>query len=270
MDKQGNEGKLGSGVNVKVVGAFRLLQSLKIDSLRDDPISFAIGADTTFYVAFRGRDNGFVGVFDKSGQNTLSIGTGSFSQLFDLCLDSKENIYTADPDRNRIMKFNKMGDSLIQWQVQRPIRILVDSEDNLFVLHGRNPYQITKFDTAGVVLASDTAVNSINDIGDMVIGINEQVILKDGITNSLLTFNSTLTDKNYSTFSPTGYLRAIDWEGNYYIKENEKIVVFSSVGEKIAEWQPNIPFDRISIFGNIVFVLGNNGYEAIVSYSVPF
>ncbi|MBN1760819.1 MAG: hypothetical protein JW863_20995 [Chitinispirillaceae bacterium] len=270
VDNTDNEGEKSMGVSVQVVGAFRLLQTLKIDSLRDDPISFAIGADTSFYVAFRGNNNGFVGVFAKSGRNTLSIGVGSFSQLFDLCLDSKENIYTADPDRNRIIKFNKTGDSLTQWQVQRPIRILVDQEDNLFILHGRNPYQITKFDTAGVVLASDTAVTSINDIGDMVIGINEQVILMDGSTNNLLTFNSTLTDKNYSVFSLTGYLRAIDWEGNYYIKQNEKVFVFSSVGEKIAEWQPAIPFERISIFGNIIFVLGNNGHEAIESYSVPF
>jgi DNA-binding beta-propeller fold protein YncE len=220
-------------------------------------------------------------VFDKTGHNISSIGRGLFTQLYDVALDSKGNVYTADPDQNKIRKFNNQGDSISQWSAQRPTRILINAQDNLFVVCSSNPYLMTEFDTVGTTIFTDTAVSFMNDIGNMVLGTDGRVFIMEEYTNRILIYNNNLAAKSTASINlGSGYplLRAVDSLGNFYVFWDDgkyAITVYNSVGSKIAKWQPGLPFDRICFFGGKIYVLGNNAavnmnMKIIKVFSNPF
>jgi sugar lactone lactonase YvrE len=267
-------------VSVTVVSGFKLIQSIKLDSLHNDPIALVVASDTTFYIAYRGNNsNGFVGVFDKTGHNTLIIGNGLFTQLYDVVLDSKGNVYTADPDQNIIRKFSNHGDTISQWQVQRPVRILSDTKDNLFVLYSDNPYLISKFDTSGNRLAIDTAVSVT---GGIAVSSDGRIFMNELYTSSILIITNDLSARSYAPFllgSSYSALLNIDSKGNFYVIDGNndygKISVFNSAGEKIAQWCPGITFNKIVFLGKDIYVLGDNaaanaGMDNIRVFSSPF
>jgi hypothetical protein len=281
IDTNTMEGTRSGAVSITVTSAFAFVKDIRLDSLRNDPIAFVIGPDTTFYVAYRGNsyNSGFVGVFDNSGHNTKIIGAGKFTQLFDVALDLKGNIYTADPDRNRMLKFNNQGDSIAQWQIQGADRILTDALDNLFVLHNYNPYLITKFDSLGNTLATDTAISYISGVA---IGPDNKIYVMGTYETYVSFYDNNLSAKNYLPFvlgAAYSALLNIDSHGNFYIIDGNmdygKISVFDSVGKKIAQWRPGVPFSRIYLAGNKIYVLGNNSavnmnMEIIRVFSSPF
>jgi hypothetical protein len=283
LDKQGNEGKLGSGMSVKVVGAFELMRVIKLDSLSDDPFSFVVAPDSSIYVAFKGSTNssGFIGVFDKTGHTILTIGNGKLRQLYDVAIDSKKNIYAADANNKRIMKFNSNGDSILSWTngsvdtlifgwgAQDPYRIQIDKNDKIFILY-RGFKQIFSFDTNGIEMDSISANFSNYDEGNMVVGSDGTVYTKEMSTNRIFVIDNNLQTKNTTGFTANGDLRAVDQQKRFYFKDGELIKVYSNTGVLLSHWTPSIPYDRLFIFGNMIYVLGNNNSKEVRVFLIPF
>jgi hypothetical protein len=283
IDNNATEGVKSAGVSVKVVGAFELIRTIKLDSLSNDPFSFVVAPDSSIYVAFRGStyNNGFIGVFDKTGHNILTIGNGKLGRLYDVAIDSKKNIYAADANNKRIMKFNSNGDSVLSWinssvdtlylgwGAQEPYRIQIDKNDKIFILYNQFR-QIFSFDTNGIELDSISANFSNYDEGNMVVGSDGTVYAKEMSTNRIFVIDNNLQSKNTTEFTVKGDLRAVDQEKRFYCKDGEIINVYSNTGILLSHWTPLIPCDRLYIFGNMIYVLGNNNYKEVRVFLIPF
>jgi hypothetical protein len=91
-----------------------------------------------------------------------------FYRAYDLAVDSGDNIYVADGGNSRIQKFDKNGNYIltIGGKGQGPGEftgisdILIDEQDNLYVLGGR---RIQKFNSSGEYLNGFVLENSISN-----------------------------------------------------------------------------------------------------------
>ncbi len=273
VDTNQTPGVMSRAVGVMIVSAYKLLQTINLDSLNNEQISFAMAKDTTFYIAFNmGGGSSFIGVFDKTGHNTAIIGRGKFIQLYDVAVDSRKYIYAAVAEGNKIFKFNSNGDSIGEWSVSEPLRILIDNQDDLFILNGSFPFNnhITKFDTMGNILATDS-IPFINEGAEIVLGPGGDIFVQDGTTNQLIIYDNNLVLKGNSTFTLNNNLRAIDSSGNIYL-ENESsytITAYNSIGVQIAAWNPEVVFYQMHNYGPNLYILGWNANHVIKIFSIP-
>ena len=68
----------------------------------------------------------------KSGNG--ACGTGEFSSLHALAIDSQGRLFIGDRDNNRIPIYDQDGKYLDRWyQFSRPSGIFIDANDNMFV-----------------------------------------------------------------------------------------------------------------------------------------
>ena len=142
------EGTKSAAVSLIKVSAYPLIATINLDSSGPGAIALAIAPDTTLYVAYRGNNDGFVGMYDKTGHLLRKVGAGMFSQVFDVAIDSRKNIYVCDPDKGLIVNFSAAGDSLLAWTTNMPTSLTIDASDNVYAVTS-NGQEIITFDTAG-------------------------------------------------------------------------------------------------------------------------
>jgi hypothetical protein len=269
IDTNTMEGTRSGAVGITVTSAFAFVKDIQLDSIGNNPSSFVIGPDTSFYVAFSRS----VGVFNKTGQNIKIIGAGKTGNhdIYDFAIDSKEFVYIAC---GYIRKFNTTGDSVALWRIDYPGQILIDAQDNIFMTHGGGARDsITKFDTTGNILAGDTIGSST---GSMAMDYNGRIFMQD--CNSypcrLLVYDNNLASKSYTSFSCSGDLQAIDSSGNFYSRNGEYVNVYNNIGAPIGRWKATnpdgIPFQRLLLSGGRIYILGETGGGKIRVFSNPF
>lgn len=78
------------------------------------------------------RDGSFIKQWGRPGNG--ACGTGEFSSLHALAIDSRGRLFIGDRDNNRIQIYDQDGNYLDCWyQFSRPSGIFIDADDNMYV-----------------------------------------------------------------------------------------------------------------------------------------
>jgi WD40 repeat protein len=115
--------------------------------------------DGTFFIS-DGYDNSRVVKFDKNGKYLLEWGTkgtgpGQFNLVHALAIGANHQVYVVDRNNQRIQVFDENGKFIKQWPVDgRPTAMIVDAQQNAWVLEGNPGGKIGKHDASGKYLAS--------------------------------------------------------------------------------------------------------------------
>jgi sugar lactone lactonase YvrE/fibronectin type 3 domain-containing protein len=113
-----------------------------------------VAIDSNFNIFMtEGQEKNEVFKFDSLGNAIDTI--GSLSKPKGIFISTEQELYVADANNNRIMKFNLHGDSLMSFgssgsqngQFNTPLDIVVDSVGNIYVSDANN--RIQKFDPNG-------------------------------------------------------------------------------------------------------------------------
>jgi DNA-binding beta-propeller fold protein YncE len=182
---------------------------------------------------------------------------GGFEPTF-VALDASNNVYVAEYDKNRIVKFTTLGTYLTQWgssgsgngQFELPQGVAIDGSDNVYVADQGNN-RIEKFNSSGTYLtkwgshgfgnsqfdyAEGVAVDGHNDI---YVADNE---FNDGRVEKF-TSNGTYSTQWGSEGSDNGQFYdvsgiAVDSSNNVYVADpqNNRIEKFASDGTYLAQW----------------------------------
>jgi hypothetical protein len=123
------------------------------------PTDIAWLPDGTFFIS-DGYDNARVLKFDKNGRFLLEWGThgtgpGQFDLVHGLAIGANHEVYVVDRNNKRIQIFDENGKFLRQWTVdERPTTIIVDAQQNAWVLEGNPGGKLGKHDATGKYLSS--------------------------------------------------------------------------------------------------------------------
>jgi DNA-binding beta-propeller fold protein YncE len=110
----------------------------------NSPSDVVVGDDGAIFVADGHGEGTFERIvkFDRDGNYLMewgkagngACGTGEFSSLHALAIDSQGRLFIGDRDNNRIQIYDQDGNYLDCWyQFSRPSGIFIDADDNLFV-----------------------------------------------------------------------------------------------------------------------------------------
>jgi hypothetical protein len=277
VDTNTMEGTRSGVVGVTVVSAFPLLDSIITPFINSSQAhGFAIGKDTTIYVAAAGLNN-FIRVVSKTGDSINVIGKGTFSQVYGIALDSKGNIYGADPDKSKIFKFSNNGAALDTITINQPGALSIDSMDNIFVVFS-NGQGIMKCDTIGNKMDSAFFSTTPIGMGNLTIGSNGNLFIGNLTANKIFMYSSNLTIANSFTLTRNNHslteLHAIDNKGNLYIRNTYNLQaleylewdVFTSTGSFVAKLQPGVG-DFARVVDDRLFLMSQSGLRI---YHIPF
>jgi DNA-binding beta-propeller fold protein YncE len=118
------------------------------------PTDIAWLPDGTFFIT-DGYDNARVMKFDKDGRFLLEWGSkgtgpGQFNLVHGLTIGPNREVYVVDRDNKRIQIFDVNGKFLRQWPVnERPTAVIVDAQQNAWVLEGNPGGKVGKHDLSG-------------------------------------------------------------------------------------------------------------------------
>ena len=133
------------------------------------PIGVAPAKDGILYVANRGSDTNpnqrinkltvdqeFINEFGRAGPAYGSDAPGQFAWITSVALDKDENVYASDEWLNKVLVFDKDGNTLNSWgeagegegQLNGPSGIAIDADDNLFIVNSLNS-RVQKFSKDG-------------------------------------------------------------------------------------------------------------------------
>jgi hypothetical protein len=273
MDTNNTEGVKSATVSVIKVSAYPLITTINLDSSGPGPIALAIAPDATLYVAYRGNGDGFVGMYDKTGHLLRKVGAGMFTQVFDAAIDSRKNIYVADPDKGRIVKFNASGDSSATWTTNVPTSLAIDVSDIIYAVTS-NGQEIITFDTAGN--RKDSLVAPASNFGLIRASHTHQGIwVGDHNSGNIkhyqpnLALIGTLTITQGPIGEPSG-LRGVDDSDFCYVSEYQRpVFVFDAAATLKSWWSPGI-YECLALSDKAVCVIIQNGLGwRILTYSQP-
>jgi hypothetical protein len=276
VDSNNTIGVMSAGVSAKVTSVFILTDSIVSPMINSSQANgFAIGKDTTIYVAAAGFNN-FIRVLSKTGDSINAIGKGNFKQVYDIAIDSKENIFAVDPDNNAIFKFLKNGTFVSSWPINIPTRIAIDTQDNIYVVFsdGRG---IMKLDTLGNKMDSTFFSSTTKAMeGNLIIGSNGNLFVGSLTAKKIFMFSSNLAIANSFTLAMDNHalteLHAIDNKGNLYLRNvrstqpDLEYDVFTSAGGFVAKLQPGVG-DYLRILGGRLYLMSQTG---LLIYGIPF
>jgi DNA-binding beta-propeller fold protein YncE len=121
------------------------------------PADIAFAPNGDFFVA-DGYGNSRVVKFNKNGKFLLAWGKkgkgeGEFNLPHAVQLDSKENVYVADRENDRVQVFDLSGKYLRQFSGMAPFGLYISPDDTLFVADGR-AHRIFKMTLDGKILTA--------------------------------------------------------------------------------------------------------------------
>ena len=115
------------------------------------PTDIAWLPDGTFFIS-DGYDNSRVVKFDRNGRYLMEWGTkgtgpGQFQLVHGVAIGANQEVYVVDRDNKRIQVFDVNGKFIRQWPVnERPTTIILDEQQNAWVLEGNPGGRIGKHD----------------------------------------------------------------------------------------------------------------------------
>jgi hypothetical protein len=278
VDMNGTEGTKSTSISVLKISAYALISTIVLDSSgRYDPIALAVAQDTTFYVAYRGNNDGFIGMYDHSGRLLRNVGVGMFTQLFDIAIDSKKNIYAVDPDRKsgQITKFNTAGDSIATWLIYYPTSVAIDASDKIYLVTN-NGQELIVYDTTGnrqdsLIAPTSKFINVKPSPG------NKGVWVGDYASGNIRHFQPNLVLAGILTITqgpinePYG-LRGVDDSDFCYVSEYQRpVFVFNSTSTLKSWWDPGI-WESLALMNKSVYVLSQSQdgpWGVILVYRLP-
>lgn len=221
------------------------------------PTGIAVVAQDAVYVV--DAKNSRVVKFDASGKPVLTFGSrgsgdGQFSFISEntgyLALDTRGNLYVADPDNARVDKFDSAGKFLQAWQISNesdtlaPAYLTIDAQDHVYLVAvdvAGKPF-LYQYTTDGKRAAEFGKSANVTLQGPLAIASDAQgrVYVPD-IIGIVYTFDAQgkLLDrfslppvKNLFT-TPTGIVR--DAHGNFYVSDgpNNRVVEVDAKGKLV-------------------------------------
>jgi hypothetical protein len=187
---------------------------------------------------------------------TPGTGEGQFNGLYDVAVDSNDNVYVADSLNHRIQKFNSTGGFILEWgssgtgngQFNYPWCLAVDSNDNVYVADSLN-HRVQKFNSTGGFVTKwgtlGTGDGQLNRPFGVAVDSNDNVYVADFWNHRVQKFNSTggFILKWGTLGTGDGQLNgtrgiAIDSNDNVYVGDyyNYRVQKFNSTGGFVLEW----------------------------------
>ena len=196
-------------------------------------------------------DYEFVAKWGSTGAGPLQLNSPE-----GLAVDGAGNVYVADSENHRIVKYSGSGSYITSWgsfgtgngQFDTPTDVTVDSSGTVYVVDHWND-RIQKFNSSGTFLAKwgTSGVNTGQfwaPIG-IAVDVNSNVFVADGKNERIQKFSSTGTflatwgsrGAGNSQFSGL-YGVAVDSAGNVYVADalNKRIQKFSGNGVFLGKW----------------------------------
>jgi hypothetical protein len=275
VNTKNTEGVKSDSTSQKIISAFPLLDTIVTPMINSSQTrSFIIGKDSTIYITTAGSSN-FIRVLSKTGDSIGAIGEGLFSQVFDVALDSKDNVFAVDPDNNMIFKFLKNGQLVSSWPVSIPISITVDSLNNIYIVFS-NGLGILKLDAVGQHIDS-ISLGSGTDEVHLAVAPDGKIFVGRLAINSITVYDANLSARGsfqlIAENNPLTELEGIDKNGNLYMRYVRSVQpdlefrVFNSSGSYIAKLQPQRGGDFARVMGNKLYLMSQSGLSI---YSIPF
>jgi hypothetical protein len=250
LDKQGNEGKLGSGVSVKVVGAFEIVDSIGSEGIQNGQFAgtSGIAALGNGNIVVLDYNRHYAQIFDSTGTFLKRFGeqgnsNGQFQNPIAITQNDSDQVYILDEVGGRVQKFDKDGNFTKVWTVGQFCRGIKYVNNKLYVA-SRYP--------SGVLIISmisdSSKLNSIPNIEPygidfdsisqtifLVDDLNNRVVQTDTLGNILKTWGS-LGNKLGQFDNPT-YISLSSADAIYITDSNNKRVqLFNSNGEMVASF----------------------------------
>jgi DNA-binding beta-propeller fold protein YncE len=211
-------------------------------------------------------------MYDQTGHLLRKVGEGMFTQVFDVAIDSRKNIYAADPDQGRIVKFNASGDFITTWSVNMPTSLAIDISDRVYTV-ANNDHDLIVFDTTGNLLdslmtpASQFCYLNTSQVHTSIwVGDYTSRDIKHYLPDFVLVGTLTITQ---GPSEPYG-LRGVDDSGFCYVSGYQKpVYVFDSASTLKNWWSPGV-YECLAILNRTVYVLSLQGLSWVVfSYRLP-
>lgn len=266
VDKNDEEGKLSKAVHVDVVSAFALIDSFLIVS-EVVPGAFTICNDSIIYLL--DIFELLVKVISTQGVVINEFGQGLFMLPNDISLDSKGNVYVADPKMGNIMKFSNNGDLLAEFSLSTPSLISIDKDDNIYTVYSHNgttDNMLTKFDTSWNRI--DSIIFNNKQIGYLFVAQSGNIFIGDKGDSTIEEYDSDfslINSWNVPAQLDSNTLMAGDQNDNLYLKNVTqvgltllyKIHIYSSSASKIARFGHFYPTIDIymEMFNNSIYVV---------------
>ena len=206
---------------------------------------------------------------------------GKFNKIWDIVIDSNDNIFVAELDNNRIQKFSEMGthDLIIedgeQFSLSNPHGLAIGLQDHIFVLDNNDHVSI--FDNNGNFINSWGENLGLESAHGIEITQNQVFIADTGnhrilqttIGGDLLREWGTLGSGQGEFQSPSDV--AVDSEGNIYVADtsNSRIQKFDSLGEFLKEWpsgnaKSTFPRGILVDSQDRIYVVNNGGHSLVL------
>ena len=283
VDKNDEEGKFSKAVHVNVVSAFALIDSFSIVP-EMVPGALAIGNDSIIYLL--DIFELLVKVFSTQGVIINEFGQGMFILPNDISLDSKGNVYVADPKMGKIVKFSKNGDLLTEFPLNTPSLVSIDKDDNIYAVYshdGTTDNMLAKFDTSWNRI--DSIVFNNSQIGYLLVAPSGNIFIGDKEDSTIEEYDSDfslINSWNVPAQLDSNTLMAVDQSDNLYLKNITQvgltllydIHIYSSSASKIARFGHFYPSIDIftHMFNNSIYIAESlqNRRTKISIFSNPF
>ena len=207
-----------------------------------------------------------------------------FDLIWDIVIDSQDNVYVADMNNNRIQKFTNQGDFLFSWGSERnlenrlsvPRGLALDSLDNMYVVDKQE--RILVFNSEGEFLNFFGDEQGLNSPRGIDIDNQDRVYVADTGNDRIIQFshNGTYLNEFGGPGSEKGEFNSptdvsIDSQDNVYVtdEKNSRIQKFDSSGKFIQEW-PSDENDLIFPAGihvdsnDQIFVVNTGNHNIVV------
>lgn len=177
-------------------------------------------------------------------------GDGQFDKIYgphSTAVDRQGNVYAAQGERhNRIQKFDVKGNFRLQWQpAGQAEKVVVDSQDNVYVLVNAAPY-IHKYDGNGQeLLAFGTVGEEPGQLGEnsykaLAVDSQDNVYVLDTQIRQVVKYNSQGRFLTRWANIPYNWVPviAVDHQGSVYVTSGDdyKIYKYSSQGQPLLSW----------------------------------
>ncbi|MGC1165793.1 MAG: S8 family serine peptidase, partial [Solirubrobacterales bacterium] len=193
----------------------------------------------------------FIGALGSFGS-----GSGQFNVPVGLAVDSKDHIWVADSENNRIQEFDDEGEYLSQLgskgtgngQLNSPAALSVDSNDHIWVADSNN-HRIQEFSAAGEYLGQfgsfGTGNGQLNSPAGLAIDSNDHIWVADAGNNRIQEFSAAgeYLGQFGSFGTGNGQLNglrslAIDSNDHIWVADagNNRIQEFSAAGQHLSQF----------------------------------